>query len=129
MAYNKVTKALQTFEEEIALNTVDALIQAFKAEFELEEEELTAFTEKFKLSLKDKFKEQAKASKSKGSKASGSSSDGEKKKREPSAYNKFVKAEMERIKVDNPEVKGKELMAMAAANWRVAKATAKSDSE
>jgi hypothetical protein len=42
----------------------------------------------------------------------------DKPKREPSAYNKYVKERMEQIKTDQPEVLAKDRMKMAAADWK-----------
>jgi len=42
-------------------------------------------------------------------------------KREPSKYNIFVKNEIQRLREENPEKNIKELMAIAAANWKNSK--------
>lgn len=39
-------------------------------------------------------------------------------KREPSAYNKFLKTELAKLKLANPTVAQKDIMRMAAANWK-----------
>ncbi len=41
-----------------------------------------------------------------------------KPKREPSAYNKFVKERIEQLKVDKTDIPAKDLMKMAAAEWK-----------
>ena len=41
-----------------------------------------------------------------------------KKKREPSAYNKYVKAKVPILKEENPEIPAKDLMTMAAKLWK-----------
>ncbi|XP_077232613.1 plant-specific transcription factor YABBY family protein [Tasmannia lanceolata] len=41
----------------------------------------------------------------------------EKKHRLPSAYNRFMKEEIQRIKVANPEIPHREAFSMAAKNW------------
>ena len=41
-----------------------------------------------------------------------------KKKREPSAYNKFVKAKVQILKQENSEIPAKELMTMASKLWK-----------
>ena len=41
-----------------------------------------------------------------------------KPKREPSAYNKFVKERIEQLKVDKTDMPAKDLMKMAAAEWK-----------
>jgi hypothetical protein len=42
----------------------------------------------------------------------------DKPKREPSAYNKYVKERMEQIKTEQPAVPAKDRMKMAAADWK-----------
>eukprot|EP00762_Andalucia_godoyi_P004380 ANDGO_08185.mRNA.1 Protein YABBY 4 len=42
----------------------------------------------------------------------------DKPKREPSAYNKFMKDELARLKKDHPEMNHKELFRIAANNWK-----------
>jgi len=44
-------------------------------------------------------------------------------KREPSQYNIFVKNEILRLRGENPEKNIKELMAIAASNWKEKKST------
>ncbi|XXG55929.1 hypothetical protein AAC387_Pa03g3479 [Persea americana] len=41
----------------------------------------------------------------------------EKKQRVPSAYNQFIKEEIQRIKANNPEITHKEAFSTAAKNW------------
>ncbi|GAB4824588.1 hypothetical protein Ancab_007461 [Ancistrocladus abbreviatus] len=41
----------------------------------------------------------------------------EKRQRVPSAYNKFIKEEIQRIKASNPEISHREAFSMAAKNW------------
>ncbi|KAL8140909.1 hypothetical protein V2J09_006930 [Rumex salicifolius] len=41
----------------------------------------------------------------------------EKKQRVPSAYNKFIKEEIQRIKANNPEITHREAFSLAAKNW------------
>jgi hypothetical protein len=41
-----------------------------------------------------------------------------KKKQEPSTYNKFMKKEFERLKIENPELCHKERFKIAAQLWR-----------
>jgi hypothetical protein len=45
----------------------------------------------------------------------------EKEKREPSAYNKFMKEEIARLKVTHSEMNHKELFKLAANNWKTSK--------
>jgi hypothetical protein len=42
----------------------------------------------------------------------------DKPKREPSAYNKFVKEQMEKLKTEQPDVVAKDRMKIAAAEWK-----------
>jgi hypothetical protein len=42
----------------------------------------------------------------------------DKPKRAPSAYNKYVKERIEKLKSETPEVPAKDLMKMAAAEWK-----------
>ncbi len=42
----------------------------------------------------------------------------EKAKREPSAYNKFVKQRISELKADKPDTAAKDLMLMAATEWK-----------
>ena len=42
----------------------------------------------------------------------------DKPKREPSAYNKYVKERMEQIKTEQPDAPAKDRMKMAAADWK-----------
>ncbi|KVI08155.1 putative axial regulator YABBY 2 [Cynara cardunculus var. scolymus] len=41
----------------------------------------------------------------------------EKRQRVPSAYNRFIKEEIKRIKASNPEISHREAFSMAAKNW------------
>ncbi|CAL1357119.1 unnamed protein product [Linum trigynum] len=41
----------------------------------------------------------------------------EKRQRAPSAYNRFIKEEIKRLKADNPKMPHKEAFSMAAKNW------------
>ena len=45
----------------------------------------------------------------------------EKKKREPSAYNIFIKEKYANYKLENPEMSAKEIMLLAAAAWTASK--------
>lgn len=122
----KMTKAMNVFAEETALSAIDDFLAAFKAEFELDEDDLKAFVDKYKENMRQQYKDAAKEAGKKPKKAQKLDADGNVVKREPSAYNKFVKAKMEELKATNPDIKGKELLAMAAAEWKKQKA---SDSE
>ena len=47
-----------------------------------------------------------------------------KPKRAPTAYNLFVKERMGELKKENPELKGSELMKLAAGDWKIKKESA-----
>ena len=47
-----------------------------------------------------------------------------KQKRAPTAYNLFVKERMGELKKENPELKGSELMKLAAGDWKIKKESA-----
>ena len=51
-------------------------------------------------------------------KSAGKKKDKSETKREPSKYNIFVKDEILRLRSENPDKNIKELMAVAAANWK-----------
>lgn len=136
-AMTKVNKALRELEEEIALNAVNAFVEELKKAFEIED--MDSFVESYKTSLTTKMKEEAKkaAAAGKPKKAVKLDAEGHVVKREPSEYNVFIREAMLRLKEDpeNKDVKGKELMAMAAAEWKKSgkskakKTETKSDSE
>lgn len=42
----------------------------------------------------------------------------DKPKRKPSAYNNYVKSQIEKLKKEQPEVQAKDLMKIAAASWK-----------
>lgn len=130
-AMTKLNKALATFADETTLAAIDNFVAAFKQEFELDEDDMTAFVTKYKSELAQKSKDAAKEATKKPKKAQKLDADGNVIKREPSEYNKFVQAKMEELKANNPDLKGKgkELMAMAAAEWKKHKAAKASESE
>ena len=53
----------------------------------------------------------------------------EKKKREPSAYNIFIKEKYAEYKLSNPEMTAKEVMLAAAAAWTASKQAVVADAE
>lgn len=55
--------------------------------------------------------------KKKGRPVKSSKDNGEKKKREPSAYNIFIKDKYAELKLSNPDMTAKEIMLSAAAAW------------
>lgn len=122
---NKLNKAIVLAMEEVALDTVDKVMQAFKNKFEMDESDLNEFANEFKESLKETNKELAKSMTKRGKKSSGEAK--EKKKREPTAYNLFIKSKMAEIKETNPEIKGKELMRAAVEAWNAEKKTGDSE--
>ena len=56
----------------------------------------------------------------------GMSGGAAKKKRKLSAYNKFMKTEMTKLKKQHPDKKQKDILKMAAANWKNSSKSAKS---
>lgn len=112
MALIKAQKALQTLAEEVALSTVDKLAEFLATKIEFDDDMKEVF-EEFKNSLKDEYKALAKPSK-KGKNADGT----DKKKREPTAYNLFIRDEITRLKKENPAMAGKELMSAATTAWK-----------
>ncbi len=117
-AMTKVFKALRELEEDAAMNAIDDFVSELKAAFELED--IDSFVETYKKKLTQKLKDEAKEAAKKPKKAVKLDAEGHVVKREPSEYNIFIREAMLRLKAlpENHEVKGKELMAMAAAEWK-----------
>lgn len=131
-AMTKVFKALRELEEEAAMHAIDDFVTELKASFELED--IDSFVEAYKKKLTQKLKDEAKEAAKKPKKAVKLDAEGHVVKREPSEYNIFIRDAMLRLKSmpENAEVKGKELMAMAAAEWKASgkgKSSKKADSE
>lgn len=116
MALNTVHKALAGLVEETAINTVDKLITFLSDKIEFDDD-MKALFDEFKKTTKEEIKASFKNDRSKKGGRSGE----EKKKREPSAYNLFIKEKMAQIKVKKPELKGKELMKEAIDEWKKTK--------
>lgn len=119
MASTKVTKAVQVLVEETSLEVVDKLGAFFETKIEMDDD-MKGYFEEFKTQLKEHLKEEAKAV-GKGAKKAKVMVDGEKKKRAPSAYNLFIKDKMAEIKVNQPDLKSKDLMKEAIAMWKAQK--------
>lgn len=115
MALNNVHKALAGLVEDTALTTVDKLVTFLSDKIEFDDD-MKALFEDFKKTTKEEIKASFKNDRSK--KARGGE---EKKKREPSAYNLFIKEKMAQIKAKRPELKGKELMKEAIDEWKKTK--------
>lgn len=111
MALNNVQKALAGLVEETALSTVDKLVTFLSDKIEIDDEMKTLFDE-FKKTTKEGIKASFKNSTRKGG------AKDEKKKREPSPYNLFIKEKMAEIKAKKPELKGKDLMKEAIEEWK-----------
>lgn len=114
MALNNVNKALAGLVEETALSTVDKLVSFLSDKIEIDEDMKSLFDE-FKKNTKDEIKASFKNNSRKGGAKE------EKKKREPSPYNLFIKEKMAEIKAKKPELKGKELMKEAIEEWKKGK--------
>ena len=89
-------------------NMIKVIVDTFNSNIDLTKEDYTLndlkniLTDAFK-SVKDKKKEAA-------------------VKKNPSAYNIFVKQEMQKIKSENPDLGNKEILAVAAKKWQEQKA-------
>lgn len=120
-AMTKVSKALRELEEEASLRAVDAFVAEMKKEFELED--IDAFVEKYKAAYTQKMKDEAKEAAKKPKKAVKTDDSGHVVKRAPSDYNIFIRETMLKLKQmpENADFKGKQLMAMAAAEWKKSK--------
>ena len=105
------TIALQVFE---AKKTVIDQMIAFMADKIDMDDDMVGFFNEFKATIALEKVEVPKTKAPKGKNADGS----DKKKREPSAYNLWIKDKMAEIKADQPDLKGKDLMAAAIALWK-----------
>lgn len=115
MALNTVHKALAGLVEETAMSTVDKLVTFLSEKIEFDDDMKTLFDD-FKKATKEEIKASFKNDRSRKSRG------GEKKaKREPSAYNLFIKDKMAEIKVKRPDLKGKDLMKEAIDEWKKTK--------
>lgn len=112
MALNNVHKALAGLVEETALNTIEKLTAFLSEKIEFDDDMKTLF-EEFKKNTKDEIKASFKNDRNRKGGAKE-----EKKKREPSPYNLFIKEKMAEIKAKKPELKGKELMKEAIEEWK-----------
>ena len=116
MAYPSITSALAKIVMDAKMKVMSDLIEQLESEFDMKDdsmEDLKNFFEKFQKDLKSSEEEVVKIA-GKKSKKDGT----EKKKRAPSAYNLFIKDMSPVLKEKNPNVKGKELMALTSAEWK-----------
>lgn len=102
--------------------TVQATAQIVK-DFADQIETDKAYTLKELKDILDKiYKENSTKKTSKGKKASPVASDEDveqpKAKRQPSAYNNYVKKRISELKIERTDVPAKELMTIAAAEWK-----------
>ena len=81
------------------------IITAFTAKIDTAKDDYTL--DELKKLLTESFKE---------SKTKKRNTTGEKK--EPSKYNIFIKEEIQRIRVENPNTDNKQLMSIAASRWK-----------
>lgn len=114
MALNKVHKSIALLMEDVAIQTLMDVTNAMKEKFNIADDEVDAFVDKYKDVLAEKTKQDAK----KGSKKNSAP----KEKRAPSEYNVFIKNALIRLKKENPETPAKSLMKQAAAEWQASKA-------
>lgn len=116
MALVKAQKALIALAEETSLTTVDKLV-AFLADRVTFDDDMNEMVNEFKATLKEEYKTATKGAVSKASAAP-------KKPRAPTEYNLFAKELIPELKKKNPDMVGKELMALVATEWKKKKATA-----
>ena len=117
MALNKMNKAIGEMIKEVETLTIskikDILVEKLTEEYEPE------FVQAVEKVLSDiKFPSYSENIK----KPAAKSSDREKKKREPTEYNLFLKEKMAEIKEAGTELKGKDLMKAAIVEWNKKKA-------
>lgn len=121
MAFPTVLMAIAKVVMDAKLIVVDELIVFLESKIEIDDDLKAMFAE-FKDNMKESEEKVVKAAgkKSKKSKKSASSdSDTEKKKRQPSVFNLYVKDTMPDIKLANPDIKdGKKLISFAAESWK-----------
>lgn len=116
-AFHKATAVLL---EETTASTVDKLAAFLSEKIEFDDD-MKALFEEFKKTAKEEIRASFKtAAATAGKKGRGGkdAAGGEKKKREPSAYNLFIKDKMAEIKAKRPELKGKDLMKEAIVEWK-----------
>jgi hypothetical protein len=113
----KFNKAIHTLVEDASLSAVDKLAAFLDTQIEMDDDMKQLFTD-FKTNLTTELKEAAKApAATKASKKGNAPAT----KREPSAYNLFIKEQMAKIKAANPDMPAKELMKAATVEWKKAK--------
>lgn len=113
----KFNKAIHALVEDASLSAVDKLAAYLDTQIEMDDDMKTLFSD-FKTNLTTELKEAAKTpTPTKGAKKGGAPA----VKREPSAYNLFIKENMAKIKAANPDMPAKELMKAATVEWKKAK--------
>lgn len=110
-SYNAVIAATAQLVHEAKLAVIDELVTFFDSKMEIEDDFKELITE-FKGTLKTP--EKPKRVK------------GEKKKREPSAYNLFVRDALNELKKEHPEMPSKDRMREALKQWHEHKGTTSS---
>jgi hypothetical protein len=118
MAYSAVEAAVAGVVAQAVFDAKKSVIDAFKAfmaeKIEMDED-MEAYFDEFKSSLV--MDEVAVASAKVTKRTKGKSEPA--KKREPSAYNLWIKAKMAELKATREDLKGRALMAAAVAEWRL----------
>ena len=126
----KVNKAISDMVKSIETSTVEK-IKSFiteKIATEYDEEMLEAITKMFdEVAEEIKKNSETENMKKSGKKDSGDKK--EKKKREPTEYNLFLKEKMAEIKAAGTTLKGKDLMKAAIELWREKKKSNSSEEE
>jgi uncharacterized protein (UPF0335 family) len=112
MAFTIINQAVAKVVMDAKLNIVDELITYLGSKIELDDDIKNIFNE-FKLNLKE---HEEKIVKIAGKKIKVETN---KKKRQPSVFNMYVKDVMPSIKEKNSDIKdGKKLISMAAESWK-----------
>jgi hypothetical protein len=126
MAMSKVNKAISDMVKSIEASTVEK-VKSFiteKIATEYDEELLEAVTKMFEEISEDIGKNSQADNIKKGKKPAS-----DKKKREPTEYNLFLKEKMAEIKAAGTTLKGKDLMKAAIELWREKKKSNSSEEE
>jgi len=108
------------------MTTTAQVVADFAALFEGKDEEVSLAEMKKMLTEVHKASSSSKKVSKKGKKEAG---EVEKPKRPPTAYNLFMKEEMEKLKIEGSTLTGKEKMQKIAELWKNAKAFTSSEEE
>ncbi len=109
------------------MTTTAKVVADFAALFEGKDEEVSLA--EMKKMLTEVHKASASSSKKASKKVKKEAGEVEKPKRPPTAYNLFMKEEMEKLKIEGSTLTGKEKMQKIAELWKNAKAFTSSEEE